>query len=59
MKHFSYKLKRYIIQAKKKDTDKWTGWTITDDLESAKRYEAQIKKLGYDARILDKGVAET
>lgn len=56
MVYFTYKYKRYIVQAKRKDPkEKWTEWAVVDDYESAVRTANRAAELGYDSRIVDKG----
>lgn len=56
MEKFQYRSKRYIVQAKRKDTsERWTEWTILDDYDEAVRHADRAAELGYDSRIIDKG----
>lgn len=56
MKHFEYKYKRYVVQAKRKNTnEKWTDWTAVDTYEEATRHALRVENLGYESKIVDKG----
>ena len=45
--------KRYLVQAKRIDTDEeWTEWTDVDDYEEALMHAQRARDDGYDARIV-------
>lgn len=58
MKKFQYKHKRFKVQAKRKDEQKWTEWTIVDTYEDAVKHSKRAEEAGYCSRIIDKGETE-
>lgn len=45
--------KRYTVQAKRQNENRWTEWTRTDDYDEAMRQIHTIEGLGYCGRIVD------
>lgn len=55
MRHFLCKTQRYIVQAKRKNTDeKWSDWTTVDDYDEAVRHANHVTEVGYESRIVDR-----
>ena len=49
-------LKRFVIQAKRKDTaEEWTEWTNVDEYDEALIHAQRAREAGYLARIIDTG----
>lgn len=45
--------KRYIVQAKRRDTnEKWNDWTDTDNYQRALYHACRVEETGYLARIV-------
>lgn len=54
MKDFRHCLKRYTVQAKRKDTkEQWTEWSTTNDYNIAVRQAKRAQELGLDSKIID------
>jgi RNA polymerase-binding transcription factor DksA len=54
MKKFQYRHKRYKVQARRKDEQNWTEWTIVDNYDDAVKHAKRAEEAGYCARIIDK-----
>lgn len=46
-------MKRYLIKAKRPEENVWSDWTEIDDANDIYRHVANIKQLGYEAKVED------
>lgn len=43
--------RRYIIEARRWNEEKWSDWCQVDDAAKAEGHANHVRELGYDARV--------